>query len=313
MSARSTRPAIPSAPGDRPRCHAHLTRPGMHASVRRVGRRRRAEGPLLPTLVRGWGLAARTPDVLTMLAVGSPVDRTPGGTRCAGCRGVTNDQVGGRSGACGGDRRWRTDRVDVGGGVDVGGSRRRRRRAPRQSGPRWLASGRSALAHDRDPRSARGRRAIPVGRPAASLRGVRRNRSGHHRLPHPPQLPACALAARLRAHPGRVGSRNSEFRSFVSARWWASPRTKPGWMSSCPTAPRSVRSTSSGATEVGASSARRPASTSPVGIRRRVSSSPRSRWSTSRRSACDPRVAASGPSTRERVAGRIGSCCSRTG
>ena len=41
---------------------------------------------------------------------------------------------------------------------------------------------------------------------------------GHQRLPHPPQLRACALAEPLRAHPGRLGRRARRCRSFANVR-----------------------------------------------------------------------------------------------
>ena len=150
---------------------------------------------------------------------------------------------------CGGDRRRRPDRADVGGRAGVGGDRRRHRRTTRQSGARRIASRGSSLPHHRGARSAWHRGTIPLGGASRPESGVRRGRLGHQRLPHPPQLRARALAEPLRAHPGRAGSASSGFRSFAAARWWASRRTTPASTSSCPTARRSERSTSSAATE----------------------------------------------------------------
>ena len=70
---------------------------------------------------------------------------------------------------------------------------------------RRIASRGSSLPHHRGARSAWHRGTLPLGGPGASVRGLRRDLPGHQRLPHPPQLPPCALAEPDRAHPGRLG------------------------------------------------------------------------------------------------------------
>ena len=57
----------------------------------------------------------------------------------------------------------------------------------------------------------------------------------------------CGRAASSPSWP--AGSKSSGSRSFVAARWWASPRTAPASTSRCPTTRPSEPSTSSGATE----------------------------------------------------------------
>src|SRR5215213_2104540 len=109
--------------------------------------------------------------------------------------------------ACGGDRRRRSDGVDVGGRVGVGGRRRCHCRATRQPGPRRLARRRSALTHHRSPRSAWNRRSVPIAGAGGSGRRVRLDPLGHRRLSHPAQLRARAVAEPHRAHTGRLGRR----------------------------------------------------------------------------------------------------------
>ena len=76
-----------------------------------------------------------------------------------------------RDRACGGDRRRRPDRADVGGRAGVGGDRRRHRRTTRQSGGRRIASRRSSLPHHRGARSAWHRGTVPLGGAGASSAG----------------------------------------------------------------------------------------------------------------------------------------------
>ena len=109
--------------------------------------------------------------------------------------------------ACGGDRRWRSDRADAGGRAGVGGRRRRHRRAARRPGARRLARRRPA-------RRARSRCSTSAASSSGSSPRDRRTRRrlrghppGHRRLPDAPQLHARAVAARHRAHPGRLGRR----------------------------------------------------------------------------------------------------------
>ena len=78
------------------------------------------------------------------------------------------------------------------------------------AGARRLARRRSSRPHDRGARPARHRRTVRVGRAATSERRLRRDPVGHHRLPDAPQLPARAVATRLRAHPRPAGSTSSE-------------------------------------------------------------------------------------------------------
>jgi hypothetical protein len=109
--------------------------------------------------------------------------------------------------ACGGDRRRRADRPDVGGRVGVGGGRRRHRRAAGHPGPPGLARRRFALTHHRDPRSAWDRRAVPIGGAGGPGPGFRLQPLGHQRLSHPAQLRARTVAEPHRADPRRVGRR----------------------------------------------------------------------------------------------------------
>ena len=128
--------------------------------------------------------------------------------RCPdGCPPSRTRGVGEHDWACRGDRRRRSDRLDVGGRVDPGGSRRRRHRAARQPGPRRLALRRSAFAHYRGARSARCRGPVPGGGARHAGPGFRRHPAGHQRFSYPPQLRARTVAGRLRAHTGRLGRR----------------------------------------------------------------------------------------------------------
>ncbi len=229
---------------------------------------------------RGRGLAASDRNVLTMtrpLSRSRPEPMKPGVVECVCCLRQMGgpgaepvEEPAGRTlslggvgcpcpgpswpggaddRACGGDRRRRPDRADVGGRAGVGGDRRRHRRTTRQSGSRRLASRGSALPHHRGARSAWRRGTIPLGGAGPSIRGLRRDLPGHQRLPHPPQLHPWRSGRATSSASWPAGSRSSGFRSFAAARWWASRRTTPASMSSCPATRRSGRSTSSGATE----------------------------------------------------------------
>ena len=58
----------------------------------------------------------------------------------------------------------------------------------------------------------------------------------------PPATTTCSRSGRATSSPSwPAGSTSSGFRSFVAARWWASRRTTPASMSSCPTTRRSER------------------------------------------------------------------------
>ena len=151
--------------------------------------------------------------------------------------------------ACGGDRRRRPDRADVGGRAGVGGDRRRHRRTTHQSGCRRIASRGSSLPHHRGARSAWHRGTIPLGGASAS-RFWGSPRSPWTSATSPPATTTSLRSGRATSSPSWLtGSVSSGFRSFVAARWWASLRTTPASMSSCPTTRRSERSISSAATE----------------------------------------------------------------
>ena len=100
---------------------------------------------------------------------GSPGSGGREGT-CDATRGSRDEWIGrGRSSSD--DRRRGSHRADVGGRAGPGWRRRRHRRAADRSGARRLACRRAPLAHDRGPRPARHRRAIPLGGPDAQVAG----------------------------------------------------------------------------------------------------------------------------------------------
>ena len=76
---------------------------------------------------------------------------------------LTYPAGGGFDRACGGDRRRRSDRADVGGGAGVGGDRRRHRRTTHQSRMSTDREAGASLPHDRGARSAWHRRSVPRG------------------------------------------------------------------------------------------------------------------------------------------------------
>ena len=103
-----------------------------------------------------------------------------------------------------------------------------------------IARRRSSLPHHRGARSAWHRGTVPRGGAGHADPGLRPDPVGHQRLPHPPQLRACALAEPLRAHPGRLGRRARGADPSWPRGGRASRRTTPASTSSCPTA-RSLR------------------------------------------------------------------------
>ena len=114
---------------------------------------------------------------------------------------------------------------DAGRRAGPGRHRRRRRRAPRDAGPRRLAGGRPARPHDRGARPAWRRRAVRRRGPGPSSRRLRLHPARHQRLPDAPQLRARALAARHRARSSPSGSPSSACRSSAAARSSGSRRT----------------------------------------------------------------------------------------
>ena len=81
-------------------------------------------------------------------------------------------------------------------------------------GARRLARRRLALAHHRDPRSARRRRAVPAEGQADPVAGFAMDHARHERLPHPAHLRPRAAAEPHRAHPGRLGRGARRCRSY---------------------------------------------------------------------------------------------------
>ncbi len=171
---------------------------------------------------------------------------------------------------CGRDSRRRPDGADAGGRVGAGGNRRRDRRAARRA---RTSPARAPAACTR----ARSRSSTSAESPIDSSRRDRWRRSRGSPAPvwtsatfPPGTLRARALAEPHRAHPRRLGRR---------AEGAGPPRREVTGFAQDDTGvdvaavrrrSRCGRSTSSGATEDAAWSARQPASSSPGGIRRRA-------------------------------------------